>query len=103
MDEKIAATPPADGGPNVPTLRSQQRRRAQEALAAQRAHLDRLENEFPRELERLAAQIARELADSRPADPGGPGVDAPQLDELRQQLAARQGEVEQSTARFEQA
>jgi hypothetical protein len=113
MDEKCAATTPdAEGGPAAKNVGHQRRQRAQEILSAQRLQLDRIENELPGELQRLAEEIARNLATAqaeqlaKSASDDASGVRAelqPQLDELRARLAASQEELDRSATQIEQA
>jgi hypothetical protein len=112
VDEKSAAMPNAEGGMTPQSVPGERRRRAQEVLSAQRLLLDRLENELPEQFERLAERIARDLAQSQAEQLAqldackalGPAVDLQlQLDPLRQQLAARQEELDRAAAQLEQA
>jgi hypothetical protein len=112
LDDNIAATPPDDGPIVSPGASLQRRRHAQDVLAAQRQQIDHLENELHDELQRLAEQMAQDLAKSQFEEfvrqhGGGDtasSVEADvQLEHLRQQLAARQGEMERVLAQFEHA
>ena len=112
LDSNNAAHPDGDGAPVPLSPAGERRRRAQELLAAQRAQLDHLETELPEELQRLAETIARdlaqdqieELAKSHPADaPGDVAELRSQVDQLRQQLAARQSDLDRAIAQFDEA
>ncbi len=105
----------------APNLRTERRRRAHELLSAQRAQLDRLENELGERFEQLAAEVARELEGNETqrhacidqqirAEESARWQQ--QLDALREQLAARStaadallaelAEARASVARLEQ-
>jgi hypothetical protein len=112
LDDKSAVTPELDGPIVSPGTALERRRHAQEVLAAQRQRLDRLENELPDEVQRLAEQIAQELAQSHIAkhaelhagDMSHSAAEAElQLEQLRKQLAARQGELDRVLAELEHA
>ncbi len=112
LDDNIAATPPDDGPIVSPGASLQRRRHAQDVLAAQRQQIDHLENELHDELQRLAEQMAHDLAKSQFEEfvrqQGGAGAANSvevelQVEHLRQQLAARQGEMEHVLAEYEHA
>lgn len=108
MDEKCLAPgegdePSSPEGPN-----NERRRRAHDVLAAQRSHLDRLENDLAEQLEQLAAEVADSvrLAESVAGQEGESGALAAlqsQFEALKDKFAALDGESEALRRELEQA
>ncbi|HEV3137889.1 MAG TPA: hypothetical protein VGZ26_08285, partial [Pirellulales bacterium] len=105
MDELRPAAPPDLGQARASQVSPNElRRRAHEILSTQRSQLDRFEHELNDRLQHLADKVAEDLASNQAEQSSAnrQSVESTQLEPLRQQLAAREAELDATRAELDE-